>query len=40
MDGYGKRILLIDDDARCRALLEHQLGQEGYVVQSACDVIG
>jgi len=38
MDGYGKRILVIDDDgAGCRALLEVQLEQEGYAVQTARD---
>jgi two-component system OmpR family response regulator len=37
MDGYGRRILVIDDDGGYRVLLEHQLEQEGYVVQSACD---
>lgn len=37
MDGYGKRILVIDDDAGCRALLEAQLEQEGYAVQTAGD---
>ena len=37
MDGYGKRILVVDDDAGCRALVEAQLEQEGYVVQTACD---
>ena len=37
MDGYGKRILIIDDDPGCRALLKAQLEQEGYAVQTACD---
>ena len=37
MDGYGKRILVIDDDAGCRALLEAQLEQGGSAVQTACD---
>jgi DNA-binding response OmpR family regulator len=37
MVGYGKRVLVIDDDAGCRALLEAQLEQEGYAVQTACD---
>lgn len=37
MDGYGKRILVVDDDAGCRALLEAQLGQEGYAVQTVSD---
>jgi PleD family two-component response regulator len=37
IDGYGKRILVNDDDADCRALVEAQLEQEGYAVQTACD---
>ena len=37
MDGYGKRILIIDDDITCRSLLEDLL--EGYAVQTACDGI-
>lgn len=37
MDGYGRRILIVDDDASCRALLEAQLELEGYAVQTACD---
>jgi CheY-like chemotaxis protein len=37
MDGYGKRILVVDDDAACRALVEAQLEQEGYAVHTACD---
>ena len=37
MDGYGKRILVVDEDADRRALLEVQLEQEGYAVQTACD---
>ena len=37
MDGYGKRILVIGDDDGCQALLEAQLEQEGYAVQTACD---
>ena len=37
MDGYGKRILVIGDDDDCQALLEAQLEQEGYAVQTACD---
>ena len=36
MDGYGKRIRVIDEDADRRALLEAQLEQEGYAVQTAC----
>ena len=35
MDGYGKRILIIDDGIGCRALLEAQLAQEGYAVHTA-----
>lgn len=35
MDGYGKRILVIDDGTGCRALLEAQLAQEGYAVHTA-----
>jgi len=35
MDGYGKRILIIDDGTGCRALLEAQLAQEGYAVHTA-----
>jgi DNA-binding response OmpR family regulator len=37
MDGYGKRILVIDEDADRRVFLEAQLEQEGYAVQTACD---
>lgn len=37
MDGYGKRILVIDGNAGCRALLKAQLEQEGYAVQTVCD---
>jgi CheY-like chemotaxis protein len=37
MDGYGKRILVVDGDVGRRARLEVQLEQEGYAVQSACD---
>jgi DNA-binding response OmpR family regulator len=37
MDGYGKRILVVDEDAGCRALVEAQLKEEGYVVHTACD---
>ena len=35
MDGYGKRVLVIDDGNGCRALLEAQLAQEGYAVHTA-----
>lgn len=37
MDGYGKRILVIGDNDGCQALLEAQLEQKGYAVQTACD---
>lgn len=37
MDGYGKRILVIEGDDGCRTLLEAQLEQESYAVQTACD---
>jgi DNA-binding response OmpR family regulator len=37
MDGYGKRILVVDEDIGRRALLEAQLEQEGYAVHTACD---
>lgn len=37
MDGYGKRILVVDDDAGGRSLLVEQLEQEGYAVQTAGD---
>lgn len=37
MDGYGKRILVIDDDPGCREVLKAQLEHEGYAVQTACD---
>jgi len=37
MDGYGKRILVVDEDADRRVLLEAQLEREGYAVQQACD---
>ena len=37
MDGYGKRILVVEEDPSCRALLEVQLEQEGYAVYAACD---
>jgi len=35
MDGDRKRLLIIDDDDRCRGLLEVQLELEGYAVQAA-----
>lgn len=37
MEGYGKRVLVIDDDVGCRTLMEAQLEQEGYAVQTAGD---
>jgi DNA-binding response OmpR family regulator len=37
MDGYGKRILVVDEDAGYRALVVAQLEHEGYAVQTACD---
>ena len=37
MDGYGKRVLVVDENAGRRALLEAQLEQEGYAVKTACD---
>ena len=37
MDGYGKRVLVVDDDAGCRDLVVAQLEQEGYAVQTAGD---
>jgi DNA-binding response OmpR family regulator len=37
MDGHGKRILVVDEDTGCRALLEAQLEHEEYAVQTACD---
>jgi DNA-binding response OmpR family regulator len=37
MDGYGKRILVIDKDVGRRAFLEAKLEEEGYAVQTACD---
>lgn len=39
LDGHGKHILVVDEDAGCRTLLEAQLEQEGYAVQTACDGI-
>ncbi|MEI8014596.1 MAG: response regulator [Nitrospira sp.] len=37
MNGYGKRILVVEEDAGRRARLEVQLEQEGYAVQMASD---
>jgi len=39
MDGYGKRILIIEDNPAERAYLEAELEQEGYAVYTACDGI-
>ncbi|HLZ33323.1 MAG TPA: response regulator [Nitrospira sp.] len=35
MYGYGKRVLVIDDDASCQELLTTSLEQEGYIVHIA-----
>jgi two-component system chemotaxis response regulator CheY len=35
MDGYGKRILVIDDDAGCQELLTVLLEREGYIVHTS-----
>ena len=37
MNGYGKRMLVVNEDTGRRALLEFQLEQEGYFVQTASD---
>lgn len=37
MDGYGKRLLIVDNDAGCRTLLADQLARAGYAVHTACD---
>lgn len=34
---YGKRILVVDDDADRRTILEAQLKQAGYAVHMVCD---
>jgi DNA-binding response OmpR family regulator len=34
MDGYGKRILVIDDDAGCQEFLAGCLEREGYIVHT------
>lgn len=31
MDGYGKLILVVDEEAGCRALVVAQLGHEGML---------
>lgn len=37
MDGYGKRVLVVDDDENCRRMLCLLLIQAGYSVFEACD---
>ena len=37
MDGYGKRLLVVDDAPDCRVLLAAQLEQAGYAVHTAND---
>ena len=37
MDGYGKRILIVDDDHHARFLLGALLDHAGYTVVPACD---
>ncbi len=37
MDGYGKRVLVVDDDADVRALICTILSEAGYNVYEACD---
>ena len=37
MDGYGKRVLLADDDEAIRALICSILTDAGYNVYAACD---
>jgi CheY-like chemotaxis protein len=39
MDGYGKRILVIEDNPGDRAHLEADLEHEGYAVYTVCDGI-
>ncbi|WP_455371282.1 response regulator [Petrachloros mirabilis] len=39
MDGYGKRILVIDDDLNSRARLAVQLERKGYAVHEALDKV-
>ncbi|WP_455379399.1 response regulator [Petrachloros mirabilis] len=39
MDGYGKRILIIDDDLKDHTHLQDLLEHEGYAVHTACDGI-
>ena len=37
MDGYGKRVLIVDDDHHARFLLAALLEHSGYTVVPACD---
>ena len=37
MDGYGKRILVVDDDPDVREIIALTLGEAGYNVYEACD---
>lgn len=37
MDGYGKRVLIVDDDHHARFLLGALLEHAGYMVVPACD---
>ena len=37
MAGCGKRILVVDEDADCQALVEAQLQEAGYAVETPCD---
>ena len=37
MDGYGKRVLIVDDDHHARFLLGALLEHSGYTVVPACD---
>ena len=37
MDGYGKRVLIVDDDHHARFLLGAVLEHAGYTVVPACD---
>ncbi len=37
MDGYGKRVLVVEDDADSRQVLALLLAQAGYSVHEACD---
>lgn len=36
-DGYGKRILVVDDDPDVREIISVMLGEAGYNVYGACD---